>query len=437
MIGLLLWGVLAWGAPDAPEPEEEATPAERPVKGERSTPPARPEGPIEFELSLKRPTRGESPLDDGIRGDGWWSITRAEGATYDPAAIRGAEQLALPVAYVQGIRDGLHLAYLRDYDGARAHFHKLDNTYPGTGIAAAVDAVIWQAIMLENWDYRHEREYLAANAKAQTQLGVALGVAGSEGWEHFLLAGMKGIEAIHTMRREKYLSALQTALDAMTHAGKSREHAPAFKDLLLADGMYSYWRTVVSRQSRLIPDFGDKRAEGIAQMEEVERDGVFLGPPATLSLAFSFIEESEHAKALAATRRNHSVYPDNIINLLVMGQIQSYQRHFSDAHETWDQVLTVDPSNQRVLYWRGLTFLRSGKSADAIPQLETYLASGYLEPHHRSWTLYRLGEAYYRQKRYADAEASYTAAVKVDGHQSAKSALERMRASRREGRISY
>src|SRR5690606_27983400 len=123
--------------------------------------------------------------------------------------------------------------------------------------------------------------------------------------------------------------------------------------------------------------------------------------------------------------------------LLVMGQIQTYQRQFDDAHLTWDRVLKVDPTNQRVLYWRGVTFLRAGRSAEALEPLQAYLGSGYLETHHRSWAKYRLGEAYYRQKRYLDAEAAYIEAIKIDGHKNAKAALERMRAKRREGRIAY
>src|SRR5690606_28993051 len=137
----------------------------------------------------------------------------------------------------------------------------------------------------------------------------ALAIPGNEGWEHFLMAGVAGIEAIHTMRKESYLPALQLAFEAMDHVQRSKEAAPAFVDLLLADGMYNYWRTVVTMSTPLLPDFGDHRVEGIEQMQKVEIEGVFLGPPTTLALAFTWIEERKHRNALIACLKNQRAYP--------------------------------------------------------------------------------------------------------------------------------
>jgi len=223
----------------------------------------------------------------------WENPMRREGLTpqeakalpYSVEAYRGAEQLGLHPEYVEGVRAGLHLMYLRDYKGVREHFRALDERFPGTGISPVADTLVWQALMLENFDYKYDSQYWVTTRLARDQLEAALEVPGNEGWEHFLMAGIVGIEAIHTMRQERYLPALQLALDAMAEAGKAKEAAPEFTDLLLADGMYNYWRTVVTQNSRVLPDFGDKRMEGLEQMRKVEAEGVFLGPPSSLALA--------------------------------------------------------------------------------------------------------------------------------------------------------
>jgi len=365
------------------------------------------------------------------------ALTPDPSRPYDEASYRGAEQLSLEPAYVQGVRDGLEKVYVRDYDGARKHFFKLDNQFPGTGIKPATDVVIWQAVMLENWDFRYDAEYRAANADAQTQLTKALTVPGHEGWEHFLMAGILGIEAIHVVRQEKYLSALQIALDAMTHAGQARDSSPDFTDLLLADGMYNYWRTVVTQNSKVLPQFADKRVEGLAQMKVVEDEGIFLTAPARLSLSFSYVEEHDDRSALAELLENKRLYPDNVINLLVLGQVLSSMRRFDEALAAYDHIREVDPGNQRVLYWRGVTLLNAGRSGEALEPLTAYLESDYLETWHRSWTHYRLAQVYYRQKRYPEAEAEYREAIEIDGHKSAKAALERMLEAKKTGRISY
>lgn len=382
-------------------------------------------------------------LPAGIRAPG---ARRTDGATVkvasgDPAAEdavqRGVEQLGLEPAYVRGVREGLEKLFERDYKGTRAHFRALDGAFPGTGIAAAVDVIVWQAMMLENFDFRYESQWETANDRAQEQLQAALEQPGREGWEHFLMAGILGIEAIHTMRRHKYLPALRTALDAMGQAGHARKAAPAFTDLLLADGMYNYWRTVITQSSRMLPDFGDHRVAGIEHMVQVEREGVFLSRPATLSLAFSYIEEGKLRMAEKACRRNARDYPDNVINNLVLGQVLTYRRQYDEALAVFDRVLAVDPTNTRVRYWRAVALLRSGHSPEAIEELRAFLDADYLEEHHRAAGHYRMGQAEYRNKRYASAEDQYKQAIKLSGHKGAKRALDRMKKMRRDGRITY
>jgi tetratricopeptide (TPR) repeat protein len=375
----------------------------------------------------------------------WENPMRREGLTPAEAndlpfgieAYRGSEQLGLHPEYVDGVRAGLHLMYQRDYKGVREHFAELDQRFPGTGISPVADTLVWQALMLENFDYKYDSQYWVTTRRARVELEAALDTPGNKGWEHFLMAGIVGIEAIHTMRQGRYLPALQLALDAMAQAGKAKAAAPEFTDLLLADGMYNYWRTVVTQNSRVLPDFGDFRMEGLEQMRTVESEGVFLGPPASLALAFSYLEERELKAALSAVARNARPYPDNIINNLLLGQVNTYMRRYRSAMEAFDRILAVDPDNKRVRYWRGVTLLRSGRSPEAEQELLTYLAFEYLEEHQRAGGHYRLGQAYYRQKRYAEAEAEFKKAVKLSKHKGAKASLDRMRRKKREGRIDY
>lgn len=356
---------------------------------------------------------------------------------FEPQAYRGAEQLGLEPEYVHEVRKGLDLLFRRQFDAAVAHLHAVDERFPGTAIGPVGEVLSWQAQMLENFDYEFDAEYEEAAARAHKALDVTLADPAHQGWDHTLMASMVGIEAIHTMRKQRYLPALQLALDAMSHAGKAREAAPEFRDLMLADGMYHYWRTVVTQSSRMLPDFGDYRVQGIEEMKEVERTGVFLAEPATLSLAFSYIEEGELKLAATACARNARKYPDNIVNNLVLGQVQTYQRRYADAMATFDHVLETNPANKRVRYWRGVTLLRSGHTPEAMVELRAYLNFEYLEDYQRSGAHYRLGQAYYRLKDYLEAERQYGLALKLYAHKGAKSALDRMKKMKKEGSLSY
>ncbi len=353
------------------------------------------------------------------------------------SAQRGAAQLSMDPAFVGGIQVGLEKLYRRDYAEAKAHFVALEGRFPHTGVAAVVDVLVWQAKMLENFDFQYDAQYRSASNVARESLDTALENPGNEAWEHFLYAGVIGIESIHTVRTGSYLPALQMAFEAMDHVTKTRELAPDFTDLLLADGMYNYWRTVLTESSRFLPDFGDKRALGLEQMQEVESRGIFLGAPSTLSLTFSYIEESRYDLALGRCQHNRSRYPDSVINNLLTGTTYLYLRKYGEALRVFDEVRSDAPENRRVRYWRGVALLRAGESASSEAEFKTYLTSPYLEAWHKSSTWWRLGQLYQRDKRFAEADAAYAEGVEIDGHASSKAALNSLREQRRRGTISY
>ncbi|MFT7520326.1 MAG: tetratricopeptide (TPR) repeat protein [Kiritimatiellia bacterium] len=391
---------------------------------------------IEGVAGKRLPELGDVPkaTDTTWRVD---SVAEQNERPYDNVVYVGARVLDLHPDYVQGTRDGFAMVFRREYKGARKHFVVLDEKFPGTGISASIDAFVWQALMLENFDFRYDRQYELSNKRAMAELKVALKDPAHQGWEHFQLAGLVGIEAIHMIRHGSYIPALNRAFEAMDHAQAARLAAPDFVDLDIADGMYNYWRTVVTMSSKMLPDFGDQRAEGIQQIKNVEAGGIFLSDPATLALAFSWLEERKFKEAATACAKNRRKYPNNVINNLLAGQAFIYQRKYDSAIAVYDHVLTVAPENNRVHYYLGLANMRKGDSRTAITHYERYLASDHLEAYQLASGHYRLGQANYRVKSYKTAEEQYKLSVKVNGFKPAKRALSRMRDLRKEGKISY
>lgn len=358
----------------------------------------------------------------------------------DPESLRAQAELGMEPSVAQSIRDGLELLFRREYTNARDHFADLEKREPvaAAGLAPLSDLLVWQALMMENFDFKYDKQYWTSSKEARQRLETALSVEGNEAWEHFLLGGVSGVEAIHLMRTSKYLTALQTAFEAMDHVEKTRAGAPGFTDLKLADGMYNYWRTVVTKSSSMLPDFGDHRTEGIEQMLEVEREGIFLQAPTTLSMAFTWIEEGKHQEALESCQKNRGPYPDNVINNLVTGSVHVALRQYSTATSVFDEILEDSPRNQRARYWKGISLQRAGKLDEALEQYQTYLAADYMEKAQRAQAHYRVGQIKYKQMKYGEAEAAFKTALKVDGgHKRSKDRLDVMKKERKEGKISF
>jgi tetratricopeptide (TPR) repeat protein len=407
----------AWGAPDEDEPAS----TEDTITGVVIPPLAREPRSAELAAPLPATLTYEEYRDRPL----------------PPEAYIGAKMLTLEPEFVDGVQKGLELLFLRKYEPAREHFATLEQTFPGTGVRSVVDVLVWQALMLENFDYRYDKQYWTSSKQARRDLDAAMDIAGNEGWENLMYAAIVGIESIHTVRQGNYLSALSLAFQAMEAIERCRAAAPDFVDLKLADGMYNYWRSVITLSSKMLPDFGDHRVEGIEQMELVERTGVFVGPLATLSLAFTWMEQNDLKRAATSCGVNRSSYPDNVVNNLVCGMVYINMRRFSEAIEVFDRILAVDPTNTRVHYFKGLAWLKQGELESAKAEFVGYLAAEHLEAYQRSYTNYRLGQLYTRQQDYPKAVEHYETAVKIDGNKAAKSAIDRLQDRKKEGKISW
>lgn len=343
-----------------------------------------------------------------------------------PASSRAASEiLGADVALVEETRLGIEHIYQRRYRDAHARFDALTVRYPTSGVGPVGVALVYQAQMFENFDFRHEAAYHASAAAARAQLARGAKEPGNEALESFLGAGLAGVDAILALRKGELFTALDRAVDAMQLLQNTKRAAPRFVDTRLGDGMYLYWRTVVTRSSPLLPDFPDRRAEGIALMQEAERSGIFLGPGASLTLAYAYMEDRAHTRALDRLRVLHAAYPDNVINNLTRGRVYTSLRRYPEALGAFGEVLEDDPDNQRVHYLRGITLARAGSHADAAQAFQTYV--GFAEPPAalRGAGWYRLGATWEHLGERGRALAAYEQGTRL-GNAAARRALARL-----------
>ncbi len=353
---------------------------------------------------------------------------------YEPIVYRGQRYLGLAPQFIDSSIRGLELIYRRDYKAAKAHFDQMSTRYADSAIGAVGRMLIWQALMVENFDFKYDKQFEVSFREARKKLEDSMRTPGNEAWEEFLLAGVLGVDAVHVMRKGNYFQALNRGFEAMQAVDRCRELAPDFPDLLLGDGIYNYWRSVVTLTFKFLPTFEDKRALGIQQMQRAERESIFLSTPATVSLAFSYLEERDFKRASSAAWRAHRAYPDNVINNILLGRIYLYMRRYEKALEIFQDILVSVPDNERSHYYLGLIYYRTRRLDEALVEFDNYLSFD-LAPEYQASTLYRKGNIYFRRKDYETAEGLYRQAWKVSRHKGAKRRLERLKTMKKEGKI--
>jgi len=356
------------------------------------------------------------------------TLNRAPLATISQASRiqNTAASLDVDVALVAAAAEGLEFIYGRDYRAARSHFAEMDDTYPGHALENLGKLLIFQSLMLENFDFRFETQYQTYSTRALEEIEAALAEDGNTKWELFIRGGVLGLEAVHLMRKGDYIASLQRGLDAMGTLERLETMAPDFVDLKLGDGLYKYWRSAVARKSSLIPDGEDERLAGIEIIREVERSGVFVAPAATLALAAIRMEESKPRAALRHIRRFGATYPSSVINKLLESRMLIRLRRYEPALAALNSVVAIDTDNHRVHIYRATVLLRTGVLDEAHAAIDTYLSMP-LTDGARAAGLHKKGDVFFRARNYNEAIAQYQAAIDLNNYAPSRRLLTRVR----------
>ena len=148
---------------------------------------------------------------------------------YPDAVYEGARVLSMDVKFVATCYDAVQLVYNRRYSEAKAAFEAAQRRYPDSALGPIGKVLIYQALMLENLDFSFEKQYELAAKQARQQLAQALEVRRNDARENFILGGVLGIDAIHSMRRGNYLTSLNRALEAMKAIDRAKKLAQDFQ----------------------------------------------------------------------------------------------------------------------------------------------------------------------------------------------------------------
>ena len=337
----------------------------------------------------------------------------------------GARWLHTSLDFVWSCWEVMHSLYLRDYKKLQSVVAEVKKKYPDSGVAPVGRALMWQVLMLENFDFKYEMQYKNSFDVAKADLERAMLIQGNDAWETFLMGAILGVDAIHELRKEDFLDAINRGYEAIGFIEQAKSMAPLFVDSQLGDGLWLYWQSLIASNVPGIPGFPDERAKGIEMMETAERESVFLRPAATHALTYTWIEERKMKSALSLAKHLQDAYPDNVINLQVLGRVQMYNHQYDAAEGSFNRVLLIAPKNERVHYYLARLYMDKRSYVQAEEHINTYLKFD-LSDYHKGYAYYFQGHIYGRQKKYAEAKKSYDLAWKTNKVKGADKRSEQM-----------
>ena len=174
------------------------------------------------------------------------------------------------------------------------------------------------AVVLESWmsfyetDKREEEFYHYCDMaidKAENLLEKEPGNA----WAMFFKGGADGYKGTYESRYEKWITSFRHGWKGVSTLRALYNKYPGLKDINYGLGMYDYWRSAMMKMLWWMPMIDNKCEQGIAELMEAKKSGLYTSLSASASLIVIFCNERRYKEALAIADEMLALYPTSLV----------------------------------------------------------------------------------------------------------------------------
>ena len=249
--------------------------------------------------------------------------------------------------------DGQRMIFERNYAGADELFTKVIKENPDHPIGYFGRMAVLEMKMLEREDFHLAREFETATKEGGAAIIKTLNRQPSD-WDLLVCGSLVGLDGFFKARGRHWLDAYTRGVESRQTFHRIKQRNPAFVDADFGLGMYIYWRSVFTKELKILPFFPDRRAEGIAIVESVARDGSFAKELAEVNLGMIFMEEKQFDRSHDVFKAFSNRYPKNVILMLFDGKALIAGKRYDEAAATMKRLIAVDPSVPQAYYFMGM-----------------------------------------------------------------------------------
>ena len=340
-----------------------------------------------------------------------------DSASRPPAPLRGIEGLARAYDFILEAR----------FDQVDAELRRACGPAPPEACEVLGATALWWRILLDPESHALDDEFSATvdQAIASTEAWTERAPDDAEAW--FYLGGAYGVRVQWRVLRDEKIAAARDGKHIKAALERAVDLDPTLEDAYFGIGLYQYYADVAPAAARvlrflmLLP--GGDREEGLEQILRARTRGRLLQGEADYQLHVIYLwYERQTPRALQFLKTLHARYPANPLFLMHIAQIQdAYQHDVTASLATWRDLLAaareqranapvVSEVQARLGIAKQLEALH--QTDDAIDVLQGVIALRPSAPYASLPLAYlRLGEAYDRMGRRADAIDAYRSAA--------------------------
>ncbi len=347
----------------------------------------------------------------------WFFIFPALFLLFLSLAVSAADVFANPSdVMIPKMLAGQEKLFERDYDGALKIFREVEVEYPDSPGGYFGEMTVFEMKMLEREDFSYQTEFLKAAVEGKSRVSKVMQMYKPDKWDLFLCGALLGMEGLFKARNRAWWDAYVLGTESRQIFKHVKELDPSFVDADFGLGMYIYWRSVFARDLWFLKMIPDRRAEGIAIIENVAKKGTLTKKLAESNLAIAYLEEKRFQDAYNILKRYVEAYPRNVLLRRIIGKTLVSLKRYDEAVEQFRQMLAVDPTFKKPHYFIGAVLVMKGDPANyaqAENELREFLKAKE-PPYWQASAHYWLGRLEEKRGKKDAGKKEYETAYKLD-----------------------
>lgn len=271
--------------------------------------------------------------------------------------------------------EGQRMIFARDYSTATKIFEKLIQEYPDHPIGYFGKLAVLEMRMLEHSDF-HLGTELEAVAKQGRKAMVRTRNRKPTDWDLLVCGSLLGLESFYWARQKKWWDAYTLGVKSRQTFKRIKKRNPEFYDADFGLGMYLYWRSVFTKSVSFLRLFPDRRAEGIAIIQQVVEKGKFAKDLAEVNLGMMWMEERKYDKSHAIFGAYAERYSNNALLQIYDGRSLIGAKRYDEGVAAFERLLKVAPELKKGHYFIGMSRVLQKNPkhyGEAERELKTYL----------------------------------------------------------------
>lgn len=222
-----------------------------------------------------------------------------------------ATALTLDSAYVDQLRRGIAFTMTEQFDSARVVFKRMVDREANDFAARLYLAGVDHAEMLDREEYGGKEKFESDAENAIDLADDALKRSHDSAWAYLTIGNAHAYIASLEAKAGGWWSAMRRGLKAKGAYLDALKVDPNLYDAYLGLGTYHYWKSAKTEFINWFPLVGDRKEDGVRELELAVDSSLFSGDLALNSLVWIHLHRKQPERALTCAERLHARYPNS------------------------------------------------------------------------------------------------------------------------------